>query len=241
MRMAPFLIILAMLTVPFASAPAQGIFISSGVLFPTNVGVEYRFNSTQHFYALHVGSDHLRVDQPDLRFRSTSGILKANITQVDVDYQSSGTTVVVDWLGTADANVTTAFYNVSFLEPATTYRFYVDGVLQSNYTTGGGPAGQADVFFEWSNWTNPVHTFYIQTDLQIVGIVAGDWLMILLIFVLVMLMILGFFIPFLHILAGITALFLAYQAWTVTGSDALLILLLGFGVIVIVMGVFEET
>lgn len=218
--------------VALASTSAQAIQIGPGVVCLTDVGVQYRFQNTLHFSNIALGEDHLKLDTTDLLF-AYNGTYLANITAVNFVDLTTSTRFIVEWHGTSD-NTTTSWFNVTGLTPGVEYQFLVDGLNIVNHTADT----TGTVHFEWLNADTSPHLFDILTSYA--SISSTDWTLILLIIFFIILLVLGFVVSWFHILCGIEGFLLAYDIWLVTANDGLTVLVAGFALLILILGMFRK-
>lgn len=149
------------------------ILINPGVVFLTEVGVQYRFETPQHFLRVEVGDTHVKLDVVDMRYTFNNGTMNANLSKVtQSDLRWNGSVPVAG----------IAYFNVSGLKTDALYRFLEDNIQKLTMTSDAN----GFVSFQWSNWTVNHHSFQIVTTgggETIIGGIRSSWVLFLLIVV----------------------------------------------------------
>lgn len=145
------------------------ILINPGVVFATEVGVQYRFEKPQHFLHVQVGDTHLKLDVVELLYTFNNGVMNANLSKVS---QSD-----LRWNGSVPG-AGIAYFNASGLKTVSSFRFLEDGIQKLTMTSDSN----GFVSFRWTNWTIRHHSFQIVTSGDsIVGGIRSSWVLFLLI------------------------------------------------------------
>ena len=218
--------LLALLALLLVALPASAIQVDPGAVFRSeSIGTNYTFAVEHHFSQIRLPAGTLVLGSASLQFINVDGTLNVTLTTVS---PLAETPLV--WSVNISSPSTVSWYNITGLQAHVSYDIFLDSVYEFSDTSDAfGGLNIAEL-----NLTG-IHSFRITSTTF--AIAAADWTLILFLLVFLVLLVVGFFMPFIHLLCGIEGLFFAFLVFDTTGSVPLAIIISAFAVSIMVLGI----